>query len=101
MYELPLVQTSMFIDLLFSLYNPPTLGTRDFLARFPVSVKLVASAYGRRCVGLRQTPKIHAARKKNLWYPGYDPSNGRHKKVKTEGDLLTAIARGRGEGKIK
>ena len=26
------------------------------LARFPVSVK--ASAYGRRCVGLRPTPKI-------------------------------------------
>ena len=33
---------------------------------------LVASAYGRRCVGLRSTPKlIPAAREKNLWYPGY------------------------------
>ena len=49
-----------------------------FLARFPVSVKsflaaspLVASAYGRRCVGLRPTPQIPAAREKNLWHPGY------------------------------
>ena len=57
-----------------------------FLEQFPVSVKslwwparkvflatslLVASAYGRRCVGLRPTPKIPAAREKNLWYPGY------------------------------
>jgi len=41
-----------------------------FLARFPVSVKylyrpaspLVASPYGRRCVGLRPAPKIPAAR---------------------------------------
>ena len=43
-----------------------------FLARFPVSVKsfLAASAYGRRCVGLRPTPKISSAREKNLWYPG-------------------------------
>ena len=32
---------------------------------------LVASAYGRRCVGLRSTPKIPAAREKYLWYPGY------------------------------
>ena len=47
-----------------------------FLARFPVSVKsspLVASAYGRRCVGLRPTPKIPTACEKNLWYPGYSP----------------------------
>ena len=29
-----------------------------------------ASAYGRRCVGLRPTPKIPAVREKNLWYPG-------------------------------
>ena len=45
-----------------------------FLARFPVSVKsspLAASAYGRRCVSLRPTAKIPAAREKNLWYPGY------------------------------
>ena len=38
-----------------------------FLAASP----LVASAYGRRFVGLRPTPKIPAAREKNLWYPGY------------------------------
>ena len=53
-----------------------------FLARFPVSVKsspLVASAYGRRCVGLRPTLKIPAAREKNLWYPGY--STGRDNKA--------------------
>ena len=31
----------------------------------------MASAYGRRRVGLRPTPKIPAAREKNLWYPGY------------------------------
>ena len=31
---------------------------------------LVASPYGRSCVGLRPTPKIPAAREKNLWYPG-------------------------------
>ena len=42
-----------------------------FLALFPVSVKSLASAYGRRRVGLRPTPKIPAAREKNLWYPGY------------------------------
>ena len=51
-----------------------------FLARFPVSVTfgivtraspLVASAYGRRCVGLQPTPEIPAAREKNLWYPGW------------------------------
>ena len=38
-----------------------------FLAASP----LVASAYGRRRVGLRPTPKLPAAREKNLWYPGY------------------------------
>ena len=32
---------------------------------------LVASAYGRRCVGLQPTPEIPAAREKNLWYPGW------------------------------
>ena len=49
-----------------------------FLARFPVlsslflaASPLVALAYGRRCVGLRPTPKIPAAREKNLWSPGY------------------------------
>ena len=40
-----------------------------FLARFPVSVKSLS--YGRRCVGLRPTPKIPTAREKNLWYPAY------------------------------
>ena len=40
-----------------------------FLARFPVW--FVASAYGRRCVSLRSTPKIPTAREKNLWYPEY------------------------------
>ena len=41
-----------------------------FLARFPVFS--VASAYGRRCVSLRSTPKIPTTREKNLWYPsGY------------------------------
>ena len=38
-----------------------------FLAASP----LVASASGQKCVGLQPTPKIPAARKKNLWYPGY------------------------------
>ena len=38
-----------------------------FQARLP----LVASAYDRSCVGLRPTPKIPAAREKNLWYPEY------------------------------
>ena len=38
--------------------------------------RLVASAYGRRCVGLRPTPKIPAAREKNLWHPGYIQING-------------------------
>ena len=33
---------------------------------------LGARDYGRRCVGLRPTPKIPAAREKNLWYPGYN-----------------------------
>ena len=43
-----------------------------FLARFPVSVAASPLvAYGRRRVGLRPTPKIPAAREKNLWYPGY------------------------------
>ena len=36
-----------------------------------VSVRFVASAYGRRCVSLRPTPKGPAAREENLWYPGY------------------------------
>ena len=38
--------------------------SETFLARFPVSVKSL------RCVGLQPTPKIPAAREKNLWYPG-------------------------------
>ena len=38
-----------------------------FLARFPVLSSLyAASAYGRRCVGLRPTPKIAAMRAKKL-----------------------------------
>ena len=56
-----------------------TLGARDFSSAvsgfcqvFIVASPLVASAYGRRCVGLRPTPKIPAVREKNLWYPGYD-----------------------------
>ena len=59
--------------------NKNTLGARDFSSAvsgfcqvFIVTraSPLVASAYGRRCVGLRPTPKIPAAREKNLWYPG-------------------------------
>ena len=33
--------------------------------------QLVAPAYGRRCVGLRPTPKIPAPSENNLWYPAY------------------------------
>ena len=49
-----------------------TLGTRDFSSAVSgfCQVFIVASAYGRRRVGLRPTPKIPAAREKNLWYPG-------------------------------
>ena len=61
-----------------SLLFEATLGARDFSSAVPgfcqvfiVTRALVASAYGRRCVGLRPTPKIPAAREKNLWYPGY------------------------------
>ena len=58
-----------------------------FLAQFSASVKslqwparkvfvaaspLVASAYGRSCVGLQPTPKILAASEENLWYKGYN-----------------------------
>ena len=42
-----------------------------FLAASPLVARgswLVA--YGSRCVGLRQAPKILAAREKNHWYPG-------------------------------
>ena len=54
-------------------WNSPDLTLREtFLARFPVSVAASPLvAYGRRRVGLRPTPKIPAAREKNLWYPGY------------------------------
>ena len=41
-----------------------------FLARFS-GFFLAPSACGRRCVGLRPTTKVPAARDKNLWYPGY------------------------------
>ena len=57
-----------------------------FLARFPVSVKsLVASAYGRRCVGLRpNTENSRRTREKPL-VPrvplGGVPASGRFKKV--------------------
>ena len=55
-----------------------TLGARDFSSAvsgfcqvFIVTrAKLVASAYGGRCVGLRPTPKIPVAHEKKLWYPG-------------------------------
>ena len=48
-----------------------TLGARDFSSAVSGLCRLlVASAYGRRCVGLRPTPKISSAREKNLWYPG-------------------------------
>ena len=69
------------------LISNATLGARDFssavsgfcqvfivtcASRWPTFVLffLAASAYGRRCVGLRPTPKIPAVREKNLWYPG-------------------------------
>ena len=57
-----------------------TLGARDFSSAvsgfwqvflWPTrKVFLAASAYSRRCVGLRPTSKIPAAGEKNLWYPG-------------------------------
>ena len=37
---------------------------------FLMASPLMNSAYSRRCVGLQPTPKIPAAREKNLWYPG-------------------------------
>ena len=46
--------------------NSTALYQRFFLPASP----LVASAYDQRCVVLQPTPKIPAARKKNLWYPG-------------------------------
>ena len=48
-----------------------TLGDRDFSSAVSGFCQVFASAYGRGCVRLRPTPKIPAARKKNLWYPGY------------------------------
>ena len=63
-----------------------TLGARDFSSavsgfcqvfivtrakNISRSFAAVASAHGRRCVGLRPTPKIPAVREKSLWYPGY------------------------------
>ena len=62
-----------------------TLGARDFSSAvsgfcqvFIVTraSPLVASAYGRRRVGLRPTPKLPAAREKNPWYPGYRGTGG-------------------------
>ena len=54
---------------------PETFSSADsgFCQVFIVTLSaspLVASAYGRRCVGLQPTPKIPAAGEKNLWYPG-------------------------------
>ena len=49
---------------------PESFRSRGF--RFLSSLFLAASAYGRRRVSLRSTPKIPTAREKNLWYPGYD-----------------------------
>ena len=57
-------------------FRSNTLGVRDFSSAvsgfcqvFIVAPPLVASGYGQRYVGLRPTPKIPAAREKNLWYP--------------------------------
>ena len=52
-----------------------TLGARAFSSAVSgfcqvFIVTRAASAYGRRCVSLRPTPRIPAAREKNLWYPG-------------------------------
>ena len=53
-----------------------TLGARDFCSavsdfcRVFIASPLVASAYGRRWVGLRPTPKIPAAREKTLGTQG-------------------------------
>ena len=44
-----------------------TLGARDFSSA--VSGFCQVFIVTRRCVGLRPTPKIPAAREKNLWYP--------------------------------
>ena len=49
--------------------QPCTLGARDFSSAVSGFCQVVASAYGRRRVGLRPTPKIPATREKNLWYP--------------------------------
>ena len=50
-----------------------TLSARDFSRAVSgfCQVFLAASAYHRRCVGLRPTPKIPAAREKKIWYQGY------------------------------
>ena len=68
------------------LYIASTLGARDFssgvsgfcqvfLSPARKASPLVNLAYGRRCVDLQPTPKIPAAREKNLWYLGYIASN--------------------------
>ena len=44
-------------------FYPLSWVPETFLARFPVFV--VASAYGRRCVSVRSTPKIPTTRQKN------------------------------------
>ena len=101
MYKLPLVQTSMFIDLLFSLYNPSTLGTRDFSSA--VSGFCQARGFGLRpkmCRPSANTETSRRTQKKTSGTQGIIRRTGVIK-VKTEGNLLTASARGRGEGKIK
>ena len=74
--EVLLITILLLFFFFFSTTEVLTWVPETFLARFPVSVKslaspLVASAYGRRCVGLRPIQKIPAALEKGLWYPGY------------------------------
>ena len=84
-----------------------TLGARDFssavsgfcqvlIVTRTKSVFLAASAYGRRCVGLPPTPKIPAAREKNLWYPGY----GNASKFRLNPPFLKFFFFGAGEGGV-
>ena len=51
-----------------------TLGARDFSSAVSafcqVFVVTRAKSFFSRGFGLRPTPKLHAAREKNFWYPG-------------------------------
>ena len=51
-----------------------TLGARDFSSAVSgfcqVFIVTRAKSFAARGFGLRPTPKIPAAREKNLWYPG-------------------------------